>query len=360
MKPRVTVADKVNRPSVTQFLLPNFCSGQTLLPVVLIAELLAFILATTQHSPGDELWAELGLVSLFLQWVALASAATLCATRRWLSRCSMPVGIAISYTLLLAVTAIVSECTYELVQVSGIAPDIAAHSRLAFLGRNLIVSAIIDALFLRYFYINNQWRRNLERDVRSRIEALQARIRPHFLFNSLNTIAALIRSQPKLAEHVIEDLADLFRASLGATGTVVSLANEVDLTRQYERIEMLRLGDRLTVHWHIEQLPDDAHVPQLMLQPVLENAIYHGIEPSPDGGVVTITGTHTERQLEIEIENPVGPARTGRRRGNHMALNNVRERLTLMYGSAASVTAYPCDERFRLVLRFPYNTTENP
>ncbi|HET7370397.1 MAG TPA: histidine kinase, partial [Gammaproteobacteria bacterium] len=211
---------------------------------------------------------------------------------------------------------------------------------------------------LRYFYINSQWKQNIERGAQSRIEALQARIRPHFLFNSLNTIAALIAAQPRIAERAIEDLADLFRASLGATGTVVSLADEVALTREYEHIEMLRLGDRLRVDWRIDELPGNARVPQLLLQPVLENAIYHGIEPRATGGVVTVIGRRAGDDLVIEVENPVGPTPHSRRRGNRMALDNVRERLQLLHGPAASVEIIPSDDRFRLVLRFPCRTNE--
>ncbi|HET6724835.1 MAG TPA: histidine kinase [Gammaproteobacteria bacterium] len=361
MERRVTEAAAItDNPTADSFFLPDFCSGAAILPVILIAELLAFILATAGHNLDGSLWADLGLTSLFLQWVALTSAGVLCGVRHRLAGSSTPRAVVISYLLLLATTAVLSECAYEIASVTGIAPSVTAEEHIAFIGRNLIVSAIINALVLRYFYINNQWKRNIEREAQSRIEALQARIRPHFLFNSLNTIAALIGAQPRIAERAIEDLADLFRASLGATGTVVSLAEEVALTREYEHIEMLRLGDRLRVDWQIDNLPGDARVPQLLLQPVLENAIYHGIEPSPGGGVVSVIGHLDGDDIVIEVTNPVGTAVGSRRRGNRMALDNVRERLQLLHGAAGSVEVRASDKEFRLVLRFPCRTPATP
>jgi two-component system sensor histidine kinase AlgZ len=342
--------------SAEPFFLPDFCSGAAILPVILIAELLAFILATADHELDITFWANLGLTSLFLQWVALTSAGVLCGVRDKLAGAPIHRAVFISYILLLATTAVLSECAYEIASVTGIAPDITAEAHITFIGRNLIVSAIINALVLRYFYINNQWKQNIERGAQSRIEALQARIRPHFLFNSLNTIAALIGSDPDRAERAIEDIADLFRASLGATGTVVSLADEVALTQEYERIEMLRLGERLNVTWRINELPPEARVPQLILQPVLENAIYHGIEPRSGGGTVAIAGERLGNDIVIEVTNPVGPPMHSHRPGNRMALNNVRERLRLLHGANASVDVFSDDERFRLVLRFPCQT----
>jgi two-component system sensor histidine kinase AlgZ len=351
-------ADTLDTQAPDRFFLPDFCSGAAILPIILIAELLAFILATAGHELDSTFWADLGLTSLFLQWVALTSAGVLCAARHRLAGTSIHVASIITYLLLLATTAVLSEFAYEIASVAGIAPSVTSEAHIAFIGRNLIVSAIINALVLRYFYINNQWKQNVERGAQSRIEALQARIRPHFLFNSLNTIAALITAEPHIAERAIEDLADLFRASLGATGTVVSLAEEVALTREYEHIELLRLGDRLRVEWRIDELPGNARVPLLILQPVLENAIYHGIEPRADGGVVMVTGRRLGNDLAIEVDNPIGPPTGLRRRGNRMALANVRERLRLLHGAAASVEAYPSDNRFRLLLRFPCRTTE--
>jgi two-component system, LytTR family, sensor histidine kinase AlgZ len=158
---------------------------------------------------------------------------------------------------------------------------------------------------LRYFWVAAQWRRNVEAEARSRIRALQARIRPHFLFNSMNTIAALTRSDPARAEEAVEDLADLFRASLSDATSTVTLKEELELSRIYQRIEQHRLGDRLAVEWRIKALPLRARIPALSVQPLLENAIYHGIEQLAGGGTVVVEGRYDRATGIIEL-----PSRT--------------------------------------------------
>src|SRR6201994_1893394 len=187
----------------------------------------------------------------------------------------------------------------------------------------------------------------------ARVHALQARIRPHFLFNSMNTIAALTRTNPELAEQAVQDLADLFRANLNEQRNVLRLEEELEVAHTYQRIEELRLGERLNVDWKIDALPRDALVPGLMLQPLLENAIYHGIEPRPDGGTVTVTGDVAGRLITIVVRNPVGDVRS-QREGNRLALANIRERLGLLYGERGLVKSGRFDNEFIVTLRFPH------
>jgi two-component system, LytTR family, sensor histidine kinase AlgZ len=194
-------------------------------------------------------------------------------------------------------------------------------------------------------------------EARSRIEALQARIRPHFLFNSLNTIAALTRSDAQRAEEAVEDLADLFRATLRDSHSPLRLKEEFELTRVYQRIEELRLGERLKVRWDVADLPMRAFVPGLTIQPLLENAIYHGIEPRAEGGVVTVTGEFNKGMITIVVRNPVPPANLTVRDGNRLALANIKERLELMYGERATVKAGRFDDQYIVTLRFPFTTT---
>jgi two-component system sensor histidine kinase AlgZ len=184
------------------------------------------------------------------------------------------------------------------------------------------------------------------------VHALQARIRPHFLFNSMNTIAALTRSNPSRAEQAVQDLADLFRASLSDKRDVITLAEELDVARTYQRMEQLRLGERLQVQWNTDALPTSALVPGLMLQPLLENAIYHGIEPRAEGGTVTITGEVSGDLVTLVVRNPLDPA-PGLREGNRLALANIRERLSLMYGERALMKSGRFDDEYIVTLRFP-------
>jgi two-component system sensor histidine kinase AlgZ len=185
------------------------------------------------------------------------------------------------------------------------------------------------------------------------VNALQARIRPHFLFNSMNTIASLTRSDPGRAEEAIEDLADLFRASLGESRANISLREELEVARIYQRIEQLRLGDRLRVKWNVAQLPARAIVPGLLLQPLLENAIGHGIEPLPEGGTIAVTGSVADDAVVIEVANPVTTAGKVARGGNRIALENIRQRLELLFPGRSAVEVEESTGRYLVRLRFP-------
>jgi two-component system sensor histidine kinase AlgZ len=219
--------------------------------------------------------------------------------------------------------------------------------------RNLAVCAIAAGLALRYFYVAHQWQSNVEAEAQSRVRALQARIRPHFLFNSMNTIASLTRSDPRAAEQAIADLSDLFRASLREHRERIPLASEIEIARAYERVEKMRLGERLRVDWQLDELPMDAPVPALVLQPLLENAVYHGIEPLERGGVIRVSGKRSGSKAVLTIDNPVAPRVVARRTGHRIGLDNVRQRLELMFHGDADVEVIEAPERFVVTLRFP-------
>jgi two-component system sensor histidine kinase AlgZ len=342
------------------FFLPELCSGPVVLVVVLIAELTAFILTLAKHLPdeGMVLWVELARISLFLQWIALTSTGVLCVSRRYLVRMPLRRAATLSYLLLLVVTLVMSEIAFRLSMNTGAGRELLPASHTGFVLRNLAICAIVSALVLRYFYVLHQWRSNVQREAGARFEILQARIRPHFLFNSMNTIAALIRGRPELAERAIEDLSDLFRASLSDSGEHVSLSEELSLAKQYAEIETLRLGDRLTLDWRLDGVPEDASLPRLTLQPLIENAIYHGIEPRDQGGCVQVTGGRDGGLLHIEIRNPLPPEGTPGRSGKRMALDNVRERLGLSWPGRARLEQERTPEEFCVRLTFPYEVKQ--
>jgi two-component system sensor histidine kinase AlgZ len=172
----------------------------------------------------------------------------------------------------------------------------------------------------------------------ARLQALTARIRPHFLFNSLNAVLSLIRAEPRRAEMALEELAELFRALMRDHRELLPLADEIALCRQYLDLEKLRLGERLQVEWEIVDVPNDLKVPPLMLQPLLENAVYHGIERSPDAATLRIRFARSGDEVHIDLSNPCahGSEHPG---GNHMALANIRERLALHYDLEARLDA---------------------
>jgi two-component system sensor histidine kinase AlgZ len=191
----------------------------------------------------------------------------------------------------------------------------------------------------------------------ARLQALSSRIRPHFLFNSLNAVIGTIRDNPRLAETSLEEMAELFRALLQDPRDLVPLSDELSLCRKYLSLERLRLGERLQLKWDIEHCPPDALVPPLMLQPLLENAVYHGIEPSLQPGTVVIRLISAGERILIELSNPhlVGSKHT---EGNRMALANIRERLSLFYGNSASLESSIVDGRYVVRLVFPYQRTQ--
>lgn len=188
----------------------------------------------------------------------------------------------------------------------------------------------------------------------ARLMALTARIRPHFLYNSLNAVLGTIRSDPRRAETALEEMAELFRALMHDPRELVPLSDEIALCRKYLELERLRLGDeRVQVKWDIESCPPDALMPPLMLQPLLENAVYHGIEPMAEPGPITVGMRTTGAMLVIELGNP-HETRHSHAKGNRMALANIRERLSLFFGDAAYLNAEMKEGRYEVRIVLPY------
>jgi len=344
-----------NEPA-KQLYLPDFCTGRAVLAIVIICELTAMVLALARNEVVLGFWPDLARTSMFLLWIGLFGAGLLCVLRGYLNRLTLPKGSVIVLALTAALVAIISSVAYFLGSRAGwltgsaLIPD----DHWTFLVRNVVITFIVTGLALRYFYVTHEWRHNVELQARARVHALQARIRPHFLFNSMNTIAALTRSNPARAEEAVQDLADLFRANLSEKRGQITLAEEIEVARTYQRMEQLRLGERLRVDWKVDSLPREALVPGLTLQPLLENAIYHGVEPRPDGGVVTVTGEFNKGMITIVVRNPVPLANLTVRDGNRLALANIKERLDLMYGERATVKSGRFDEEYIVTLRFPF------
>jgi len=187
----------------------------------------------------------------------------------------------------------------------------------------------------------------------ARLQALQARIRPHFLFNSLNAVLSLIRRDPARAEHALEDLADLFRTLMSDARTFVHLADEIALLERYASLEQLRLGERLRIVWELDAAPSDAILPPLLLQPLLENAIYHGVEPSIEPAEVVVRIAQRGDRLHVHIDNPYSD-RHGHHTGNRMAIENIRERLMLFFDAEARLEARIEGDRYHAEVEMPY------
>jgi two-component system sensor histidine kinase AlgZ len=335
--------------------LPDFCTVRMVFAVVVTAELLAIVLTLGVIDSLAEFSRELSLRSLFIQWIALSGAGLLCVAGPWLRRLrNGPAGL-LAWLLLLLVTLLIS---WTAIQVLGRGDTFGLSSVPLFYCKSLSISAIVSALVLRYLYVQYLWRLQVEAESEARFQALQSRIRPHFLFNSMNTIANLTRADPALAEEVVQDLSDLFRASLSNVRHTSTLGDELELARGYLRIEGQRLGERLRVEWDLEALPEQAPLPTLILQPLLENAIYHGVEPAVEPGVISITGRYRRHQVNLSIRNSLPEGVEGmRRKGNRMALENTDQRLQGFFDGQASLTVSKVDGKHQVRVVFPYPWT---
>ncbi|MEE2781748.1 MAG: sensor histidine kinase [Pseudomonadota bacterium] len=329
-----------------QFVIPELCNKTSLAMLIVFSELLVVVLFVA----GVELsWIRLGLMSLFVQSVALVSAGVLCYFRGWLATTHLRVGVTLAFLIVQLVTVMVGLGAEWAFAIEG--------NIFVRMGSQLAVSSIITGLLLRYFYVQQRLRAQERAELQSRIQALQSRIRPHFLFNSMNIIASLIAVDPDTAEAVVEDLSELFRASLNDAGGQVPITDELNLCERYLRIEGLRLGDRLNMDWRIQETDHTALIPLLTLQPLLENAIYHGIQPLPEGGTIVVELKYVEDMVHIRIENPIPPDGNKREsEGNQMALQNIRSRLSVLYGHRAGLSAGSFDGRFVTSLHLPKMT----
>jgi two-component system sensor histidine kinase AlgZ len=339
--------------------LPDFTASPNVLVLLVIAQVLAFMLSLMRDYSAAGYLQNLGQISMLTLWLAVSSAWLLALTRPLYASLGVVLSSTLALVIVLGNTALTSEAVYWFGRTYGdphlMGPaSIFPAERGASLLRNLLIALVVTAAALRYFYVTRQWQHNVEAAAESRIRALEARIRPHFLFNSMNTIAALTRSDPAAAERAIEDLADLFRASLGKPGEPVSLEQELDVARVYQRMEQQRLGDRLAVDWQVSDLPLAMRLPGLTIQPLLENAIYHGIEPLAQGGVITVVGAMTENMLTISITNPLVLAgQRPKTDGHQIALDNIRQRMQLAYGDRGIFEIEQLADTFRVRIGFP-------
>lgn len=326
---------------------------QAVLALVLVGELFALALTLADTGLRDFSWFILGKVSFLVLWIVLVSAASLCPLRPWLARQNSIVAGSVCYGIVLFVT-LIFVLLGQFIMLGGALEDVEG------IVTSMLVSAVFSGVALRYFYLQQQLRNQQQSELLARFDALQSRIRPHFLFNSMNTIASLISVDPVLAERMVVNLSHLFRATLSESSQV-PLEDELQLCRDYVAMEQLRLGNRLHMEW---QCPNDIAgetVPSLLLQPLIENAIYHGIQPLPQGGKILVLVAIKGRWVTIEVTNPVlsKSAAEGQSevvdkpKGNGLALENVRHRLAALYGHEGSIDVDKSDAEFKVTLRYP-------
>ena len=345
---------RVDNGRVTEPWLPDLCRLPRLAAMLGLAELVVVVVALVPDgSPGWSLGRFLS-VSGYALWLGLAVSVLLCLSRRGLSRFTPRVGSLLAVALAAVVAGLAAALVHGLFVSVGSEQGVWAWPSLwRFVAGSGGVVALITALALRYFYAVDRWQAQLAAHARAEADALQARIRPHFLFNSMNMIAGLLPRDPELAERAVLDLSDLFRAALGAGEIDSSLAGEVELAERYLAIEQLRMGERLQVQWRrSEPLPWELPMPRLVLQPLLENAVLHGISKLPKGGLVEIDLEATPGRLRVRVRNPSPPAKQVGNGAGH-ARRSIGHRLAYAFGPKARMTGGWADGYYACELDLP-------
>jgi two-component system sensor histidine kinase AlgZ len=335
--------------------LPEICTPQAILRVMMGAQVLAVVLALTSASETYlGAFLKIGLTSLFVQWVALSSVLVICLLSDKLNKLSVmkTASVVSGLVVLFTVGASVVSTMADSYQNAGVIH----YWDTPFNLRNAFIALAITLMILHYFHLLNQKTELTHADSGAKYDALQSRMRPHFLFNSLNTIAQLIHVDQNKAEDALLDLADIFRSTLD-TRNRISLGEELDVTLRYLRMEALRLGKRrLNIVWDMDKktLPFNMEIPPLLLQPLVENAIYHGIQPCKDGGTLGISLYDAGQQLDVVVRNHVPPEKTSKHsKCNHIAQENLTNRLRLAYGDRANLKIIKTEHQYRVSFSIP-------
>ena len=322
-----------------------WCCG-SLLGVLLIGQLLFVVMSWLVGGPLLMSWVVLGQVWLLALGVSVLSGLFVLLVERMVWTAFAATEAVLSYVVLGAVLAVaVVAIEFSLYIVFD--PLFERFN----VGEGLVSALLLSGLLLRYLHLDRQVKMLHSLADASRIQELQARIRPHFLFNSMNIIASLIATDPGKAEQVVVDLAELFRRVLDDAHTLVPLREELALCRSYLALEKLRLGKRLQTEWEIGDY-GDVQIPSLTLQPVLENAVYHGIQLLPEGGLIKVSVKRVNDRLILTVGNPRSH-RMQHNKGSKMAIDNVQKRLIAHFGPTAVVRAERMDNHYITHINFP-------
>lgn len=335
--------------------LPDFGSLGVAIRIIFLAELMAIIITVSRNSVfNEQAWADFNLLSAFALTISFCSIVVLKIMSPFLRRMSVPVGSVVIFLLLLAVAMVGTEFIIFALYDIGLIEQRWPEWRESLVIRSVIIVGLISIPALRYMFLSYRIQADQQIKQDAKMQALQSRIRPHFLFNSLNSVASLTRRDPEKAEAILHDIADLFRVLLADARKLVPISAEREISRQYLEVEKIRLGDRLKIKWNVSNVPRSALIPSLILQPLLENAIYHGIEPRFAGGKITIDMWTEGNILNFMISNPL-PENPGKShsKGNKIALENIRERLETQFGSAASLQSFQEGNNYHVKLKMP-------
>ena len=325
--------------------LPNFCNLGIMLRLLIVVNLLC-IAAAVLRADGRDAWQQYLTISIVAQPVIIMSLLVLCALRPLLRKLAYWRGVSAIFALEAAIGAM----------FWNLLASILPFSQSINVWQYAFFFVFVTCVVLLYFDLRS--RALSPALIEARLQALQARIRPHFLFNSINAVLSLIRAEPKRAERMLEDMSDLFRVLMADNRKLVPLADEISLCRKYLEIEEIRLGTRLQVKWNIASMPPLAMVPPLILQPLVENAVYHGVEPREGAGEVVIDIEPKGKQFVIRLTNPYHTGST-HVSGNRMAIANIRERLQLHFDAEAGLKAEVANDQYVVTITMPVEKLED-
>lgn len=353
--------------------LPNFRNLGIVLRILLISNGLAVLQAILLANNWTDVAQRMMQIATLLTPVLLTSLMLLWAAQPWLHRLPYRQGALAAMAMVVVLTLAIYEFGGELYSPAGSSNYYFDEARYA------LLSVMVCGILLLYFRLRTKM---LSRALHeARLQALRARIRPHFLFNTINAVLGIMRAQPKKAETALEDMADLFRMAMSDARDLVPLGREIQLSKQYIALEQLRMGERLSVDWQMQDVPEQALIPPLLLQPLLENAVYHGIEALPQGGSIKINLRRSGDELRLTVENPcvergtsargshgagdflnnyapeksTPPAAGNKQRSNNkMALQNIRERLDLLFDAEARYQVESGNNFYRVEIILPY------
>lgn len=329
--------------------LPDFCRASIIYLTILACVLLATLLSLVMPNWQQNYWFNFSSFTLFSLWTALSSIGILCSIKRFFPELHLR-----QFSIIAVAVCVLFSLLYTTILSVYLQSDATA----SLLFKNGVITLIVSGIFFRYYFLQQQSLLQIQSEAEARIQALQSRIRPHFLFNSLNTLANMATQDPNKTEESILDLADIFRASMQRSDKLIPFSEEKHLCSQYLALEKQRLGEKLQVEWHTDTIDGKIPFPPLLLQPIIENAVFHGVQNRTDGGTIIIKGLSSKNHIEIEVTNPLPTTSDTLHKGNSLALRNIRQRIEVLYPGKANFTHHSSQDTFFCRLKIPKNRTE--
>ena len=349
--------DNVQDQTSASYFFTKIGQWQHLLELIVASNVLAMVLALAEARSWQALeTARVLQYMCFINWVILSFSALVDYFQEFFAKFSQKMALILGF-ILLQLVVLFTTCTVNIIQYwASRSTDFSEQVLFQGVGLHLSYGILLGAFCMRYLYMREQWLKQQYSELNARIQAMQARIHPHFLFNSLNSVVSLISIDPDKAENMLINLSRLFRASFQEL-KLVSLAEEIDLCQQYLSIEKLRLGERLKVEWNIQATSLELKrvtIPLLTLQPLLENSIFHGVEKVLQPSTISVLVEILQNQVSIVITNPYSHDTIKSRKGNGIAIENVKQRLKAYYGQTVKFQVYGGVSLYTTVVSYHY------